>query len=577
MPFSQLFGGSNSSAIKHLDIRLANSIVVFRGSTEDAAGQELKGKLVFCLTEPISVRRVSLTFKGNYQVGLVDGKLANQVGAKPIYSSAKHCFHEDTLDFFGSADADPFEKLPAGNYEYDFQFVLPGTLPESVEGVPWTGNIYGLKATIETKGRYVKDVHTKKHVRVVRTLGPNALELSHVMAVDNTWTDKVKYSFTTPSKAAILGGSIPSHIKLIPLLKGLRPHKIHYTIEEVQSLALVPGGRYREYRRDVYKHDFECPIDLESSLDEEGEDCFVFVHSHQLPISLSECLQDASVHGCIKIRHRLKFAIELFNPDSHISELKVLLPIQIYISPNYSISGSNTIQNTRPLAPSSILLDAPPSYNDHIFDQLYSGLSTPPFTPSATRPPSATQTPSRSRTPSSDNLTSLQMTPTSDGPDSIMLSQRLTTLSLTESVRRGSAQPRLEALVEGSSTPAPLPPTRQTARTQSHTPALVAGGVSSRSTSSLSGYLVPTASQLEQRDSRASSISSSVREARASSIGSNAGAGSTLETPDFIHIETYDIGAMSRVPSYDTALSSRANTWIEVDLPDYSSATHTEE
>jgi len=41
-----------------------------------------------------------------------------------------------------------------------------------------------------------------------------------------------------------------------------------------------------------------------------------------MPQTLTRCLQDTDTKG-IKIRHKLKFRIQLHNPDGHISEVSV--------------------------------------------------------------------------------------------------------------------------------------------------------------------------------------------------------------------------------------------------------------
>ena len=150
--------------------------MVFRGDASEASGQTLKGKVVLCLVEAIQVKRVHLTLKGSYKIGLPP-----VVNGHTRYMTREITFHQDTLNLIGSSTLDGSEKLAAGNYEWDFEFVLEGSLPESVEGIPTSWSIYRLKAAIETKGKYAKDVFARRHVRVVRTLGPSALDMSHMM------------------------------------------------------------------------------------------------------------------------------------------------------------------------------------------------------------------------------------------------------------------------------------------------------------------------------------------------------------------------------------------------------------
>lgn len=72
------------------------------------------------------------------------------------------------------------ETLLAGNYEWPFELILPGSTPESVEGLWDSWIIYRMKATID-RGLLAQNIFARKHVRIVRTLESDALELSHSM------------------------------------------------------------------------------------------------------------------------------------------------------------------------------------------------------------------------------------------------------------------------------------------------------------------------------------------------------------------------------------------------------------
>jgi hypothetical protein len=71
------------------------------------------------------------------------------------------------------------EVLAAGNYEYPFDVVLEGSMPESVEGLSETWVMYRFKAEIGRK--YAKDIVARKPLRIIRTFDPSALELAHAM------------------------------------------------------------------------------------------------------------------------------------------------------------------------------------------------------------------------------------------------------------------------------------------------------------------------------------------------------------------------------------------------------------
>jgi hypothetical protein len=72
------------------------------------------------------------------------------------------------------------ETVPAGNYEWPFELILPGNTPESIEGLPESWVIYRMKAKIE-RGLLQHNAAARRHVRLIRTLDPSSLELAHEM------------------------------------------------------------------------------------------------------------------------------------------------------------------------------------------------------------------------------------------------------------------------------------------------------------------------------------------------------------------------------------------------------------
>ena len=87
-----------------------------------------------------------------------------------------------------------FEKgaktLPADNHEWPFELALPGTTPESIQGLSHSWIIYRLKATIE-RGIMQQNVVARKHLRIIRTLDPSDLELSVGMVSYAEQTEKL--------------------------------------------------------------------------------------------------------------------------------------------------------------------------------------------------------------------------------------------------------------------------------------------------------------------------------------------------------------------------------------------------
>lgn len=316
--------------------------------------------------------------------------------------------------------------LPEGNYIFPFSTILPGSMTESVEGLPNASVFYKLQATIE-RGKFASDISTKRHLRIVRTLTPDALELFETMAVDNTWPQKVDYSISVPSRAIAIGSSTTISILIVPLLKGLKLGPIKVSLVEYSTYC-APYGNPNGAERTVIKLKLADPLNHMKSVNESGnaaleserdvdisfQDKWEVETSLRVPANLSKCTQDCVVMSNIKVRHKLKFVIALVNPDGHVSELRASLPVQLFISPFVTVAvkhaeniessannsasntdneeaeeddlmfaNSNSVLNLETLNGSSNVnarvpntsLFAPPNYGRHVYDRLWSDIS----------------------------------------------------------------------------------------------------------------------------------------------------------------------------------------------------------
>ncbi|KAL4787705.1 hypothetical protein BJX76DRAFT_285754 [Aspergillus varians] len=409
MALSFFSGGGSASHAKYFDIRLDEDYILFRGGEQEAASAHLSGKLILCLSEPISSKHIRLHLTG---ISRVCWHLPSSSAGGGRKNWRERVFYEKTWGF-RDAGKGKTEILPAGNYEYPFDVILEGSMPESVEGLADNYVTYRFKAEIGRK--YAKDIIMRRPLRIIRTLESNALELSHAMSVENIWPNKIEYSISTPTKAVIFGTSIRVDFKLIPLLKGLGIGQIISQLIETQDLTLNPEDP--DAIRNTYKTtrtiiNDEYTLDQDNSLEiiDEAAEGYQFSRVLDLPKTLTRCLQDTDTRG-IKIRHKLKFRVQLLNPDGHISELRATLPVSIFISPNLAIDDNNNLVDSRPQTAQRAINDlaqqAPPLYGEHQFDQLYSELD-----PSGYRTPGPTSGPGTpfgtlSRNLSAENLASM--------------------------------------------------------------------------------------------------------------------------------------------------------------------------
>ncbi|KAL2012256.1 hypothetical protein VTN00DRAFT_4974 [Thermoascus crustaceus] len=376
MALSFFSGGGSASHAKYFDIRLDEDYIVFRGNEHEAASAHLRGTVVLCLSEPLTIKHLKLHLTGMSRVCWHLPSTSAGGGRKPW---RERSFFEKTWKF-RDAGKGKTEILPADNYEFPFDVILEGSLPESIEGLSDTWITYRFKAEIGRK--YAKDIVVRKPLRIIRTLDPSALELAHAMSVENIWPNKIEYSISTPSKAVIFGTSLRVDFRLIPLLKGLKIGQITSQLIESHDLTLNPEdpdtirNTYKTTRT-IVTDNYELDEENQLEIIDEAAEGYQFCRYLDMPKTLTKCLQDADTKG-IKIRHKLKFRVQLHNPDGHTSELRATLPVSIFISPNLPIDENNNLIDQNPQAARRALEDlaqqAPPLYGEHHFDQLYSEL-----------------------------------------------------------------------------------------------------------------------------------------------------------------------------------------------------------
>lgn len=422
----------NQVGVSLFDIRITSAerdVLVLRGSEDDASSVLLSGIVVLSVNEPTTIKKLSLKLTGTMRLNWYDTVVAvrgptskSHKYEKSLYefewpnlersSSGSGTTTPSSFSSSSSASANMTHILPIGNHEFPFEAILPGDLPESIEGLDVAQVVYRMQATIE-RGRFQSNLFAKKHLRIIRTVGSDSFELSQTVSIDNTWPGKVEYSVSIPSKAVPIGSSAPVLLTMVPLLKGLKLGTIKIQLAETVSLASPVGATHC---KESIKAEAIIPAP-EGGLD--GEDKWEINDFFTIPTSLTKVTQDCQVNQYIKVSHKLKFGVGLINPDGHISELRASLPIYLFISPNVqvtsidptsvSIPGSvsseeevfphsnphsgtitpNGASNTDLRALDGSLIDsiAPPNYEDHIYDRLWGDIPPSTFDSPTVRSP----------------------------------------------------------------------------------------------------------------------------------------------------------------------------------------------
>lgn len=602
--------------------------MVVRGPPEEASSVILNGNVVLSVNEPLPVRKVTLRMEGTLRVHWSDTVLTSRgtvsrpvkyektvfehewpnfldptgssggrspghsrapsraISAVSLASLGHHSKSSGNLAGLGSGGSSSSNSIKLqGNYEFPFEIILPGDIPETVEGMDGGQVIYKLSATIE-RGKWANNIHAKKYFRVIRTIGSDSFELSQTVSIENTWPGKIDYAISIPSKAVAIGSHVPVSLVLQPLVKGLKLGQVKVQLAELIQLS-TPLGQTSS--KDRIAHEFLLPLpDSETQSLDSWE-----VHEMvPLPTSLTKCTQDAVVGSFIKVAHKLKFAVPLINPDGHTSELRASLPIFLFISPNVSITSANPTNlvvpgtetsedvlfgpssNSEPSSrlgstlnlpgslgsmsgsssssanPISSLMDsnAPPDYQSHVYDRLYSGL------PSSTSSPegSGTSTPyvsSRRNSIGENGDAQLGMTALPVDERS-QLAAGLRALALAQ-----SRDPRINIIGSGSSSVSPGNTPSMTSGPSTPFPPPLNGANGNNDYFSLNADTITGAQALLSRQGF-----SSPDLAHMSRVGTPL-ASPKAQTP---LVEPLDLNSLSRVPSYSTAVAGADDSDTEL-------------
>ncbi|KAJ4350437.1 uncharacterized protein N0V89_009058 [Didymosphaeria variabile] len=511
--------GRNAGPV--LEIQPSSPFIVFYGESSEAQSTELTGKLILNNPESMSVKSIRMTLQGTRKVAW---HTTNTVTPQPI--SQKTNFLLENLSLFPvDGSKNKAHKINAGVHEWEFKFKMPSTLDESVEGLPTNWIVYNLKATVD-RGYISKPLSACSHIRVIRTLGRDLMESVPMEQInEDIWASKIAYKITVPQKNYIVGTSITADYVLIPLRKGVEIANIKMELIESRQLFCDYAGRRVSHTTEVQVACTEglMPENSKNVVPEGVEDadqlfdeCHRFSMTLDLPKSLKNCRQSVDTEN-IRISHKLRLYVNLHNPEGHTSQLLVKNHVHLFISPNLPPGEDQSVLVDPEVLSQQAVQDevnqnAPPTYGLHQLDSLYNDIDPSGF-----------------------------MTP---GAHASYGSSGATTPFYAQS-RSGSAEDlaSLNAIAGGGASATALQHRLQNLNLNSQ-------GSHSR--------LIPT---------------------RHHSSGGNTplsrpdGVNHTPPTGYFDLHQDYDMEALTRTPSYNTAVRTPARTPISEDLPSYEIAT----
>lgn len=380
---------SNARTKPTLEIIPDTRFIVFHGGEHEAASVRLTGVVRLTTPESISIAKPKVRLEGKRKISwwYMGGLSAGEVTDKRSFWTQEQKLGVEST-----------HKIKAGVIEWPFEFDLSPSMPESVEGLRETFIAYHLHASVSRPGWNTKDLLAQEHIRIVRTLGQDSMEMTRSRVNADIWANKIAYSISIPTDAIVFGTSITADVELSPIKKGLKLGKVELKLLEtvvkriqLSELPDARGDRSKSEESEVASSEMEFPEHTRVMYDDEtidnpilADEMYKFKATLPLPKSLNVCRQDVDSHQ-INVTHRFKLMVNIHNPEGHISQLVCRLPVKIFISPNLPVDESNEVCPTansishEMMNSTETTVVAPPEYGRHQLDQLFGDMDPAGF------------------------------------------------------------------------------------------------------------------------------------------------------------------------------------------------------
>lgn len=338
-----------------LKIHLESDQLVMYGSSTESSGCVLRGAVSLRLKKPTSLKSLVLSFYGTISVSWNQCRysftsqslwqahtnmsvLGN--GYERKYSDQQILINHKWT-FLPLQAHNKHHLLEAGYHSYEFELVLPGTLPESTHVAKCYLVQYQLKAVAERSSFLLPNYTARHTIHLSRQKLSLSTDYLDPVTVANHWADKLDYEIALPTKIYSHGDTIPVSIQALPLAPNLQVRYISCTFKEYMTCRAINGwfngknkshGRIIHYtRRDQDRHQ------------QQQQNMWSTVMHIKVPESLMDIQCDAH-NDSVRVRHKLKFIMSIENEDGHISELRAVLPVVIAIT--NSIGGLPAYEET---------------------------------------------------------------------------------------------------------------------------------------------------------------------------------------------------------------------------------------
>ncbi|KAF8149465.1 hypothetical protein B0H34DRAFT_631001, partial [Crassisporium funariophilum] len=217
----------------HLDILLDTPYLTLQGTGPDVEPTRLSGQLSLYLSEPTSIREITLQFRGKARIPMPACESLINNSASISYVVCNHDWS------FLEGDKSHARTLKAGRHFFPFHLEIGGSLPATLSSPALGGAsiAYKLRAaatrptllaslprglSMSIPKSSTALLHAITPVVLLRAFAPSALEYQQTLEIENTWPNKLMYAIELPHKAWAAGDACIILMKFVPLGKGVR-------------------------------------------------------------------------------------------------------------------------------------------------------------------------------------------------------------------------------------------------------------------------------------------------------------------------------------------------------------------
>ncbi|CCF55786.1 hypothetical protein KAFR_0A03510 [Kazachstania africana CBS 2517] len=262
-----------------------------------------------------------------------------------------------------------------GMYFYTFQYIIPHSVPESIE-VPYGSIKYQLRLIVKNYKKFNSKSVKLLPITIIRSPSDTSIEENEPIIINKDWKSKIFYNIVIHSKICILDGFLPISITMIPMDKVI-VHRVRVWITETinyhstKDPSLHRSAATREYLLSELKGKsssdshprYQNPNDFDNLLesndtDDIGNRNFEFQVYVPKNINSFSKLHPDTFFNSIVINHWIKisFRVSIKNDDNKLKHFEVSIDSPLHILdkfcshanillPNYYNSIDDTLPN----------------------------------------------------------------------------------------------------------------------------------------------------------------------------------------------------------------------------------------